>query len=153
MLERIKVVLGPALNALQPCVESVKQAGNSDELVQLRASEARLTQEIAERDAQMVSQAKILATVRQESAAAKAECIAIISERDGVQRELEKVRAELAELEDVAAAVKMENAMLQAEGGQLRHELKMMGSPSATAPTPDRHTLRKSVTTPNTADR
>ena len=63
--------------------------------------------------------------------------------------------AELRELEESAAAMKIENVMLQEEAGQLRHELtKMatkMGSPglSMVPPTPDRASLRKSQTTPD----
>eukprot|EP00966_Prymnesium_polylepis_P124708 2884223-Prymnesium_polylepis.1 len=115
---------------LRPVLSKCVEAAGGDELRQLRTNNQKLESEIRERDAQMISQAKILAAVRQESANAKAECAAVIAECDELRAQLQKLTTEHLELEEVAAAAKMENAMLQAEGGQLRHELRQLGSPN-----------------------
>ena len=151
----LKKILAKVRLAAQPCFESIRRAAVSDELRRLKASEHRLSQDLAERDAQMTSQAKILAKVRAESNAAKQECVQLTVDRDEARRQVEDMTAELRELEESAAAMKIENVMLQEEAGQLRHELtKMatkMGSPglSMVPPTPDRASLRKSQTTPD----
>lgn len=116
------------------------------ELASLRAQTEKLSQLADEREARLLEQKEALAAAHARSEQLQSECAAAVSERDALRAQLDQLTADVNELEDVAAAAKMENAMLHAERGQLRHELVKLGSSGATQVplTPERDSLRRS---------